>query len=281
MAEGEDARRSVDELPKVWVLLGNRVGDNNQLLALAEGLGLPFETKQLHFSPLRRIPWLRGGARLRVLSPRGRALIRPPWPDLVIGCGYGSVPVARYIRQQAGGTTKIVQFGNPRSHIDDLDLLITTPQYARAPAPNVVALPFPVGDPAAASPATAEERSWLDAHPGPRRLLAVGGPTRNWKVDTGELRRAIASLLRRCEADGGTLIAATSHRTDWRSRRVLHRLLKGSRHPIVERFPRFGTLLATSDEFTVTADSVSMMAETMLTGRPVGVIPVRPSAGGR
>ena len=34
--------------PLVWLMLGNRRGDNNQLLALADGLGLPFETKAPH-----------------------------------------------------------------------------------------------------------------------------------------------------------------------------------------------------------------------------------------
>ena len=29
--------------PLVWALLGERTGDNNQVLALAEELGLPFE----------------------------------------------------------------------------------------------------------------------------------------------------------------------------------------------------------------------------------------------
>jgi hypothetical protein len=30
--------------PRIWALLGAHAGDNNQVLALAEELGLPFET---------------------------------------------------------------------------------------------------------------------------------------------------------------------------------------------------------------------------------------------
>ena len=33
--------------PRIWVLLGHRKGDNNQLLALAQALKLPFETRTI------------------------------------------------------------------------------------------------------------------------------------------------------------------------------------------------------------------------------------------
>ena len=45
--------------PLVWLLMGTRAGDNNQLLALAEALGYPFEAKRLTFNQLRRFPFLR------------------------------------------------------------------------------------------------------------------------------------------------------------------------------------------------------------------------------
>jgi mitochondrial fission protein ELM1 len=125
----EESRVATRARPRVWLMLGNRRGDNNQMLALAEGLGLPFETKVLSYTQLRRLPRFLRGARLISLTRRARRLIRPPWPDVVIGVGYPSVPVARYIRRQAGGSTRLVQIGNPRSGITDLDLVITTPQY--------------------------------------------------------------------------------------------------------------------------------------------------------
>ena len=35
--------------PRVWLLLGKRRGDNNQVLALGEALGVPFETRTIHY----------------------------------------------------------------------------------------------------------------------------------------------------------------------------------------------------------------------------------------
>ena len=61
--------------PLVWLLMGTRTGDNNQLLALAEALGYPFEAKRLTFNQLRRFPFLRRG--LTILEPSSSGLIAP------------------------------------------------------------------------------------------------------------------------------------------------------------------------------------------------------------
>ena len=61
--------------------MGTRAGDNNQLLALAEGLGWPFVQKPIAYNQLRRFPLLRKG--LTIVAEKSRALIAPPWPDLV------------------------------------------------------------------------------------------------------------------------------------------------------------------------------------------------------
>ena len=204
LAETAPSRR-----PLVWLLMGTRAGDNNQLLALADALGCPFEAKTLGYNQLRRIPVLRRG--LTILDRRSRALIGPPWPDLVIGVGYGSVCVARYIREQSAGRARLVHIGNPRTDLSDFDLQLTTPQYARKAAPNMLEIPFPIGNPARAADPTFAERRWLDAYPRPRRLIAVGGPARHWQLDHAALADAIRALQDRTTS--GSLIAAISPRT--------------------------------------------------------------------
>ena len=58
---GETAKAQL----RVWALTGAHAGDNDQVIALAEALGLPFEVKQLEYN------------RLRSLGPRllGRSVI--------------------------------------------------------------------------------------------------------------------------------------------------------------------------------------------------------------
>jgi uncharacterized protein len=261
---------------RVWLLMGTCVGDNNQLLALAEALGLPFEAKSIAYNQLRRVRFLRTG--LTIVARESRALIEPPWPDLVIGVGYGSVPVARYIRRQSGGRAKIVHIGNPRSRLDDFDLQITTPQYARGAEPNLLELPFPIGNPARKAQPTDAERQWLNAFPRPRRLIAVGGPARHWRLDPEALRKAVRALQGKTPA--GSLIITTSPRTTAATRQLLHRLVTGEHQTVAERFPTFGTLLSESDEIHVTADSVSMLSEAVLSGKPVGMVPIKRSFRG-
>ena len=255
--------------------MGNRAGDNNQLLALANALGFPFETKKLEFNQARRLSFLRSG--LTIVASNSRPLIAPPWPDLVIGVGYGSVPVARYIREQAGGRTKLVHIGNPRAALKDFDLQFTTPQYPRA-APNLIELPFPIGNPARGAVLTSEDREWLSKFPRPRRLVAIGGAARHWELDHQALIDAIRLIQRKSPA--GSLIAVTSNRTRSATRKLLRKLLSGAHEAVVDDHPAFGTLLAESDEIYVTADSVSMLSEAVLTGKPVGMIPIRRSLRG-
>ena len=260
--------------PLVWLLLGSRAGDNNQLYALARALNYPFEAKKIVYNHLRRFPLLRSG--LMIVDRQSREGIRPPWPDLVLCVGYGSVPVARYIRHQSGGKAKLVHIGNPRGKLDDFDLQITNPQYSRV-APNLLELPFPIGNPAKNVDASADETSWLSSFPRPRRLIAVGGPARHWRLDHNALAAAARTLRAK---KGGSLIVATSPRTTGKTRDFLVKSVTGPKEAVVDDFPRFAVLLAQCDEIHVTADSVSMISEAVLSGKPVGVIPIVNSTRG-
>jgi len=266
--------------PRVWILLGNRVGDDNQLRALAEGLGWPFEEKTLRFNRLRHLRFLRDERLLHLTGDVRESLVQP-WPDLVLGLGYESIPVARFIRRQSGGRTRIVQLGNPRTDIADIDLVITTPQYSLSAAPNLLEIPFPIGNPARGAVATDEEDRWLETMPKPRRLIAVGGSTRQWELESAELERAVEHLKGERAKVGGSVIAVTSRRTPHEISRLLERLLDGPCEACVANFPRFAVLLGACDEVHVTADSVSMLAEAILTAKPVGMIPIRRSRRGR
>jgi hypothetical protein len=256
--------------------MGNRAGDNNQLRALAGALGWPFVEKPIAYNQLRRVPFLRSG--LIIVASQSRALIEPPWPDLVIGAGYGSVAVARHIRDKSGGRAKLVHIGNPRENIDDFDLQVTTPQYARPMTANMLELPFPIGNPASRAQPTPAEREWLRDFPRPRRFIAIGGPARFWELDHRALRNAIRTIKQK--TPHGSLIVAVSSRTRPNSRELLRSLVTGRHEAIVETFPSFATLLAECDEIYVTGDSVSMLSEAVLSGKPVGMIPIRRSFKG-
>jgi len=263
--------------PLVWLLMGTRTGDNNQLRALARALGFPFEAKAISFNQMRRLPFPRIG--LQSVAEQSRALIAPPWPDLVICVGYASVPVARHIRRESGGRTKLVHIGNPRAKIADFDLQITTPQYTRGVLQNLLELRFPIGNPAREARPSEDELRWLEKFPCPRRLVAVGGPARHWQLDHRALEQSIRDI--RSKSPKGSLIVATSPRTSCSTRSLLDRVVDGAHEAVIDSSPAFGTLLKESDEIYVTADSVSMLSEAILSGKPVGIIPIARSLRGR
>lgn len=169
--------------PRVWGLLGERTGDNNQVLALCEALGLPFETRTLRYNLLRAIPGKYLGATLATLAPKSRRHLQPPWPDAIIAIGRRSVPVARWIRKASGGGTRLVLIGHPRVDAAIFDLVITTRQYSVPSHGNVLLLPLAMSRfPDLPSPGPKDD-ALLAALPRPHLLMAVGGATKYWRLD--------------------------------------------------------------------------------------------------
>jgi hypothetical protein len=267
--------------PPIWVLLGQRTGDNNQLLRLAGELGRPFRVLELRYNALHLVPPRLLGATLASLDRASRAQIRPPWPELVLAIGHRSVPVALAIRKLSGNRTKLVRLGNPRLDPSNFDLVITTPQYRVADAPNVIRLPIGIST-VRKLKRTREEIEWLDRLPRPRRLLLIGGDTFMWSLDPDGIARAATTLKQKAERDGGSIIAVSSARSGKAVLEAVAAALRDSRHGLVwGRFPRYPVLLSNSDEIYVTADSVAMVSDAVATSKPVGLIMPGKTASGR
>ena len=84
--------------PRIWLLLGDRRGDNNQVLALGEALGLPFETRTLSYRPtwgvlLKLFP--RGLSHLRSASRRWASGLLTLSNLLKVGLDWMSVEILR------------------------------------------------------------------------------------------------------------------------------------------------------------------------------------------
>ena len=262
-----------EQSPRIWVLLGERRGDNNQMLGLAEALGTPFETRTMAYRSrwallLRLFP-----SKPFLLTGKSRRSLRPPWPDLVIGIGRRSVAAARWIKQKSGGRTKIVRLGNPRADTGLFDLVITTAQYPVPANGNVLVLPIAIGRNSKPPKPAEAEASRLAGLPRPHLLVSLGGTTRYWTLSEAEVASAVMRLSEKASASGGSLIVVSSPRTPRTVLAAIEETVTGC-HIIADGSIRYPVLLADADEHYVTADSVSMISEALLTGRPVGLIPV-------
>jgi mitochondrial fission protein ELM1 len=261
----------------VWVLVGQRTGDNNQLHRLARELGVAFRTIELNYNKLSRIPPRLLGATAASVDPASRTQVHAPWPELVLGIGNRSVPLALEIRKLSGGKTKLARLGSPRLDPSNFDLVITTPQYRVPTAPNVIRLPVGISTAPRLEP-DPEEAKWLARLPRPHRLLLVGGNTFMWTLNQQSLADAAVRLKRK---RGGSVIAVSSPRSRKAVLDSIATALRDSEHGIVwGRFPRYPVLLEDADEIYVTADSVAMISDAVATHKPVGLIVPQKSASG-
>lgn len=262
-----------ESAPRVWLLFGERRGDNAQLLALAQMLGWRYEIKQLRWQAGYDIDPAEAGVSLAGLDSAASDPLTAPWPDVVIGVGYRSAPVSRWIGQQAGRVINI-RLGRPRTDLKPYDLVITTPQYGLPPAPNVRELPLPLvkADDRAMANAIARWRAEFERLPSPRVAVLLGGPTQHMAFDDAVARILARDLQTFAARTGGSLLITSSPRSPIGLKAILaptltapHFLFEfqaGADNPYL-------ALLALSDAAIVTSDSASMIADAAAFARPL------------
>jgi uncharacterized protein len=270
--------------PRVWALLGPHRGDNNQVLALAQALRLPFEEKKLSYNWRRRVPagWL--GATFASVDAHSRAQLEGEPPDLTISTGLRSVPVVRELMRRSRGGTHSVHLGFPRVSPRHFDLVVPTPEYPVPDVPNVLRIPFAL-TPHASREIDRSDRELLDAYPRPHRLVLIGGPTLYWRLPLSNIEAALTRLLNAAIRDGGSIIAAGSPRTPVELLAAAREVLEASSVPFLfepgDGPPAYPALIESADQIFVTADSVAMIADAVTTGKPVGIIPIGKSLAGK
>ena len=273
-----------DQPIRVWALLGPHRGDNNQVLALAEALGFPFEEKWLHYNQLRRLQPALLGATLKSVAADARGQLEGEPPDLTISTGHRSVPVVRALKKRSGGKMRAVHLGYPRLAPKHFDLVVPTPEYPVPDAPNVIRVPFALS-PHAARQVDRADRTMLEAYPSPRRLFLIGGPTLYWELPAGRILRAVKRLIRDAGWSGGSVLVVGSPRTPARLLTDVAEVIKNASPPAllapIEGPPAYAALVEAADEIYVTADSVAMVADAVNTGKPVGIVRIAKSRLGR
>jgi len=261
--------------PVIWVLEGMKAGDNAQAREFAARVGGHIEIRRLRYK--RWLDEARNfllGASLVTLDRQASDPLLAPWPDLIIGVGRRSVPVARWIRKQSGGRARLVQLGRPRARLSLFDLVITTPQYGLPAAPNVIELTLPITPQAAGADEEHRWRSELASLPEPRIAVLVGGPMKRLTLGATEIARLTRDAAALARELGGSLVVIGAPRTPAGLVESMGAMLS-VRHRIFpwkagEPSP-YRAALQIAARFIVTSDSVSMLAEALNTGKPVDV----------
>lgn len=266
--------------PRIWLLLSDKLGDNAQVLRVAEALGWPYETRRIVPKRIFRTgkPWVT--ASLYHVDKARSDPLQPPWPDLILTIGRRPSMAALWIKKQSGGRSRIVMIGRPRRLLDRFDLVVTSSHYRLPEEPNVLRLDLPLlgFDEAKVAAAADSESGRFAALPRPLTALMVGGPTGPMVLDAQIAERLARDAGRASVAAGGSLYVTTSRRTPPAVVEALRAALPPDAQlyrwrPDAEDNP-YLALLAQADRFIVTGDSISMMVEIARLGKPLAIYPL-------
>jgi mitochondrial fission protein ELM1 len=262
---------------RVWLVLGDKPGDNAQVEAVVEALGWDCARKLLQW----RAPYVTAKPRFRATLDhldRGRSTpLEPPWPDLILTIGRRPSMVALWIKERSAGRTRIALFGKPSGLITRFDLVVAGAEVQLPPLPNVLPIRLPLMRPRAGDIQAAVAR-WgprLAGLPRPLVAILVGGPTVPFAFDarvSGPLSRLAAGIA----GAGGTPYITTSRRTPRAVALALRRELPPGAQ-LFEWTPEsadnpYLALLGLADGFIVTGDSVSMLAEVVRAKKPLAIL---------
>jgi mitochondrial fission protein ELM1 len=256
-------------------MMGQKQGENAQVLALGEALGWPFEIKRLVYTPYEMVVNLPVLNTLAGVVESKSSPLTAPWPDIVISAGRRNEPVCRWIRQTADKPVRLVHLGRPWASCESFDLVITTPQYRLPEHPKVLQNELPLHRVTDVKLAQ-EAAKWalrLAHLPRPYITVLAGGHSGPHAFDKKAGRRLARRANAMAAETGGSILVTTSARTP---KATADALLSAIDRPAftyrwspdsIEN-PFYG-LLALADTIVVTGDSVSMIAEACATGKPV------------
>ncbi len=261
--------------PKVWLLCGYKAGDNAQLLALARALGWPYQIKRMAYRPYELLVG-RFGATLAGIDPARSDPLAPPWPDLILTAGRRNEAAALWIQKQAGKPVRIVHVGRPWAPLDRFDLIVTTPQYQLPPRSNVLVnrLPLHDLDRAALGQAATRWRERVTVKP-PFVTVLLGGDSGPYLFEAAAARRLARQVSELARSRSASLLVTSSARTPPDALDAFEAALDVpyQLHRYGEGDNPYRAFLGLAGAVVVTGDSISMLTEACVTGRPVFIFP--------
>lgn len=269
---------------RLWVLGSGKVGHEVHCVGIARALGLEPEIRDVR--PRKPFAWASpyGPVDPRDAPHRPGSALAPPYPDIVFAAGRTTVPYLRRLKRETGGRVFTVFLQDPRTGAGTADM-IWVPEHDRLRGPNVLTTltsPHPLR-PQVLAAARAAPDPRIAGLPASRVALILGGHSAHHRFEACDIE-AVARLACDIVAAGHSLMVTPSRRTP---PELLARLKAALAQmgALPERAfiwdgagaNPYAQIIAHADALVVTADSVNMVGEAIVTGRPVHVY--EPSGG--
>ncbi len=269
-------------MAKAWVLADHRPGNVTQVVGVAEALGIPFEIKKISYNRLGSLPnFILNTSDMGIEKDAQEALL-PPYPDIIIGAGRRTAPVALSVKKKAihagKKAPKLVQIMHPGGLAKKFDL-VAVPQHDNATQQgNIIetlTAPHKVSK-KLLKLARSEWKESLDFLPSPRLVILIGGKNKSNDFTQNQISDLLTLTEKLAKQHNASLLVTSSRRTNNQSTRLIKSFLEKTDIPHYAHLwnqdahenPYMG-LLAFADMFVITGDSVSMISEASMTGKPI------------
>lgn len=256
--------------PTIWILSDGKIGHESPPTGVAAALTDTFEVR--HVNPRWPFALLApfGPADPKDIAPQGSGLLDPPYPDICLASGRRTVPYLRTLKARAPETF-CIYFNDPRTKRSGADMLVTmSHDRTRDHLSFVTRTPPHRFSGAVLAAARAAPMPHLAALPEPRAAVLIGGDSHHHSFRPEDVGRLMGHLTRLNDT-GVSLMVTFSRRTPIDLQRQLSRLAE---RPSVALWDGQGPnpmahYLAFADAVVVTTDSINMVGEATVTGRPV------------
>ncbi len=270
----------VSKTPLVWLVLGDKHGDNAQVEIVEQQLPWPCIRKYVQVKPQFAVKKPRVKPSVDHIDLTLSDPLTAPWPDIVISVGRRPSMVALWIKQQSAGKARIVLFGKPSSQVKDYDLIVTSSEILMPPLSNIVSIDYPLMrvDRAAIETASKAWQPKLSTLSRPLIAIMIGGPTKPYIYDQQTVQHLVRITKNIINQQKGSAYLVTSRRTPERILKLLSEQLPQTcilyRWSIESDENPYKALLGSADGFIVTEDSISMIIEVAKLGKPLAIFPL-------
>jgi len=262
----------VSEQPRplhIWTIGDGRAGIDNQVLGLAEAIAQIMPAQLQHFvAPRPNLLSL-----FKAKNPM--ANMKPPWPDIVIGCGQASLPYTTAMRKWSDASTFCVQLQAPRRPAKQFDMIIA-PAHDQLEGENTFKITGSTNRICKQKLEAAKEQfsKQIKTLLNPSLAVMIGGNSKRHKLTKPAFKKLLERLTI-LAASKVALMISTSRRTPGFAKRGLRR--KFGKNPNVWLWtgakrdgenPYFA-FLATANAVVVTSDSTNLITEAASAGKPV------------
>lgn len=263
----------------LWALFDDRTGSVGQAKGIIQALDdkINTEIKKIAYNRWAKLPNCLKGRSLLGIDKTNSDKLSAPWPDLILSISRRTAPVARWIKKQSGGKSRIIQLMHPGNlGLKEIDLIIVPEHDAgKCRGGNfmfIAGCPHRVNEKAVAE----AKQKWqpvFAALPRPWISVIVGGAIKGRPFSRENALDFARSVKNVHQKLGGSILITSSRRTGQEAEALIMEELKGI--PLYTYLwgekkdnPIMG-FYACADKIIVTGDSVSMTSESCGSGNPV------------